>query len=434
MTISLPQFISLLGTTPPGDMTCPPFNCGTGLLNETPESGSENDCFMLVTEHVTPDDFMSFLATMEQNGAREGFSRTLFGNLFAEFLCSGRIVYTYYTARKSEARFILDPVSVPLGRFAIPDSIPVREDSALMQFSLKYGSMIPGHSCDCGMLYAIRLRDNSLIIVDGGEKEQATDEAMAELITRLYDLADTPESEPLRISLWVATHNHDDHMDVFIKLMRLLEGRMVLERVMFNFPSATLMHDQNPSELLLKERIRRYFPDVLFLKPHTGMTFPVPFGTVEILTTHEDILPCSFHAEEGRTYRGMNESTTIFKITFDGTSVLFLGDAEMGNEEALATLYPEGTLRTDYLQCAHHMINAVPRIYAMVQAKKLLIPQGRYMSSLRNGDIAARLTGLFGAENMYYAGDCTYVFSVKDGEESISLYEQKGYFYDGSEL
>ena len=41
-------------------------------------------------------------------------------------------------------------------------------------------------------------------------------------------------------------------------------------------------------------------------------------------------------------------------------------------------------------------------------------------------------TQLFGEENMYYAGDCTYFFTVKDGNERIDYFEQKGYFYDNS--
>ena len=42
------------------------------------------------------------------------------------------------------------------------------------------------------------------------------------------------------------------------------------------------------------------------------------------------------------------------------------------------------------------------------------------------------LTSLFGEGNIYFAGDCTYVFTIKDGNESISYFESKGYVYDGS--
>ena len=46
--------------------------------------------------------------------------------------------------------------------------------------------------------------------------------------------------------------------------------------------------------------------------------------------------------------------------------------------------------------------------------------------------LCAYIDELFGEENMYYAGDCTYVFTVKDGNERIDYFEQKGYLYDNS--
>lgn len=434
MILSTQQFIEKLALSVPGDIVGQPINCGTGLYDETPEKGSENDSFMLVTEHVTRPDFADFIAKIENKGGKKGFYRELYGNIFAEFEFNGDILYAYYAAESRTARIILDTVSVPLAKFEYERRPDTRDDSALMQFSLKYGTMIGGYSCDCGMLYAIRLRDNSLIIIDGGEKEQATDEALAELITRLYDLAELDRSEKLHVSMWIGTHNHDDHMDVFIKLMRLLEGRMTLDRVMFNFPSETLMGRGNPNINLFKERVRGYFPDVMFLKPHTGQKFDIPHGNIEILSTHEDILPRSPYAENGRTYRGMNESTTVFKVEFDESSIIFLGDAEETNGEALTTLYGKNLLASYYLQCAHHMINDDRNIYAVIKAEKLLIPQCRYISGLRNGENTNYLTALFGAENMYYAGDCTYVFTVRNGKEKVSMFEQKGYFYDGSEL
>jgi hypothetical protein len=42
------------------------------------------------------------------------------------------------------------------------------------------------------------------------------------------------------------------------------------------------------------------------------------------------------------------------------------------------------------------------------------------------------LTDLFGEENVYYAGDCSYVFTIKDGRESIDCFEPRGYLYDNS--
>lgn len=84
------------------------------------------------------------------------------------------------------------------------------------------------------------------------------------------------------------------------------------------------------------------------------------------------------------------------------------------------------------MQGAHHLINDDRSIYANIRAEKLLAPQGRFTVMTRFCDNIRYLTSLFGAENIYFAGDCTYVFTIKDGNESISYFESKGYVYDDS--
>lgn len=124
-----------------------------------------------------------------------------------------------------------------------------------------------------------------------------------------------------------------------------------------------------------------------------------------MLTTHEDILPLSIRARDGGAYRGMNETTTVFQIIFDDASVIFLGDAEESNGEALIALYGKNLLSCKYLQGAHHLINDDRSIYANIRAEKLLAPQGRFTvmtrfcdniryltSSLRDGNIYLRAT------------------------------------------
>lgn len=426
------QFLAELGVKLPGEVMCAPVNCGAGLAIET-DTGSDEDSFMLVTENTDAHAFRAFLKELSENGRHETFHREYNGNIFAEFENNIGVLYTYFTAELKTARIILDRVSTPLADFSF-DVKGSRNDTALMQFALKYGKMIRHKSCDCGMFYALRLRDNSLIIIDGGESEQATEEACDEITERLYGMTGQDRSEKLRIALWICTHNHDDHMDVFTKLLRREHEHLVLERVMFNFPSKPLMPSDYTCTELLKTRLKQYAPTAKFLKPHTGETVSLPGVEIEILTTHEDILPCSYRARFDTPYRGMNESTTVFKIWFDDCTVIFLGDAEETNGEAMIALYGKNLLSAEFLQCAHHLINDDRNIYGSIRANKLLIPQCRYIGNTHDRDNTNFLTGLFGAENMYYAGDCTYIFNVCDGVKTVELHEQKGYFYDNSEL
>lgn len=425
------EFWSRINAVPFGRAACEPLNCGAGLEIEN-ENGSKEDSYMLVLEDVGALDFRAFLANMAESGRTETFHREFNGNIFVEFANGCEIIYTYFTFEKRQARIIIDNSSSPLSE--MNDTEPdVRGDTQLMQFSLHYGEMIRFHSCNCGMLYALRLRDNSVIIVDGGEMEQATEDACDEFMARLEDMTNTEKGGKIRIAAWLCTHNHDDHMDVFLKILKRERERLILERVLYNFPSKTLQAYDNPCTDRMKERIALYAPNAKYLKLHTGQTIKFPDAMLEVLTTHEDILPRSTRASSGKTYKGINEGSSIVKITFDDCSVIFLGDAEETNGEELIALYGKRSLFCTYLQCAHHTLNDDRNIYGNVRAKKLLIPQCRYNSVKYERENNKYFTELFGAENLWFAGDCTFVFTVKDGEESVERYEPKGYFYDGSE-
>ncbi len=425
------EFFEFIGVPAFGTKVCEPVNCGAGLAIEDGINGGADDSYMVVLGDVTPKMFRDFLASLVSSGRKETFHREVNGNIFSEFAFDGRIIYTYFTREAEQARVIIDNASCPVSE--MDDNEPhVHGDTALMQFSLKYGKMVRFHSCDCGMLYVMRLRDNSVIIIDGGEIEQATEDACDEFMRRLEDLTNTEKGGKIRVAAWICTHNHDDHMDVFIKLLKREKDVLCVERVMFNFPSKTLMNYESPCTDKLRERLKKYAPNAKYLKMHTGQTIHFPDSCLEVLTTHEDILPHSFRAKDGNTYRGMNESTTVFQITFDDAAVIFLGDAEETNGEALIALYGKNMLSCKYLQGAHHLINDDRSIYANIRAEKLLALQCRFIVMTRFCDNMRYLTSLFGSENMYFAGDCTYVFTIKDGNESISYFEPKGYVYDNS--
>ena len=433
--MTLEEFITDLGVPTIGTVLGEPINCGAGLAIDDETNGGEDDSYMLVLGDVTSKMYRDFLASLAGTGRKETFHREFNGNIFAEFSDGDRIIYTYYTAETMLARIIFDNASSSLSEMN-DMSDDVRGDTALMQFSLRYGKMIRFHSCDCGMLYAMRMRDNSVIIIDGGEIEQCTEEACDEFMRRLEDLTGKKRGEKIRVSAYLCTHNHDDHMDFFIKLLKREKDVLEVERVMFNFPSKTLIGYVQDADVsctdLLRERIKKYAPNAKFLKLHTGQTVRFPDARLEVLTTHEDILPRSYRAADGQTYRSINETTTVFQIIFDDCSVMFLGDAEDANGEALLALYGKNSMSCKYLQCAHHLINDDRNIYGNVKAEKLLVPQCRYIAMSTEKDNTRYLTSLFGAENMYFAGDCTYVFTVEDGKTSVDYFEPKGYLYDNS--
>ena len=84
------------------------------------------------------------------------------------------------------------------------------------------------------MNYVFRLRDNSLIIIDGGEFEQATDVAVKDYMSFLHSLTSTNENEKMTVSLYICTHAHNDHCDFMSKIVRFYSDEIEIERIAFN--------------------------------------------------------------------------------------------------------------------------------------------------------------------------------------------------------
>ena len=89
---------------------------------------------------------------------------------------------------------------------------------------------------------------------------------------RLEDLTNTEKGGKIRVAAWICTHNHDDHMDVFTKLLKREKDVLCVERVMFNFPSRTLLDYSSGCTDRLRERLKKYAPNAKYLKLHTGQT------------------------------------------------------------------------------------------------------------------------------------------------------------------
>ncbi|HBL41275.1 MAG TPA: hypothetical protein DDY98_06805 [Ruminococcaceae bacterium] len=408
------------------------FNCGAGLAVET-DNATEEDSFLKCVENTTSDEFLRYCKELEASGLILDYSDDNADLLCREYYSEKlrAIVYMYYSVAQQCTRIILDRSSVRYNEFCSSSRKDTQDSTALMQFGLYYSTMIKGDTCDCGMFYAVRLRDNSLLLVDGGEHEQATELAIEEVIRCLRHMTGANEGEKMVISAWFCTHNHDDHMDVFAKLIKFHSDIFDVRRVMFNFPSKTLLDYTNTCTERMKTRLHEYYPNAMYKKLHTGQKFTISNAEFEVVTTHEDILPDAF--DEERLYRGMNETTTVLKITFDNQSLLLLGDSEDRNGEAIRRNYANRGLSCTYLQAAHHGINRVENIYSFVKAEKVLMPECRFINERSQKENFAVLCRYNNLENVFFAGDCTRIFTVKDGETSTEYFPIVGYHYDGSE-
>lgn len=314
--------------------------------------------------------FRGYLASLAALGYQTVFEHALEGNLFIEMRGDGCLLHAVYTPGDGTARFALDRVSEGIDTFGYRTA-PAPGKTEVYQFGLYYTGMRAGFSCDCGMCYLIRLSDNALFFVDGGYYAQATDAAVKDLWDLMHKITGTPMGDRIRIAGYFCTHAHNDHMDMFSRLLRLYHEEMTVERVMFNFVAESVT-PICPESFLLINRVRQYYPAVRFRKLHMGDTFCLADAQFTVLQTHED----SIGAAGNEIIGGFNDTSTVLKITFDGRSFMILGDIDNGAEDVLLRHYSEKTLRADIVQCAHHVFNKLDRLYDVIDADWALVPQG----------------------------------------------------------
>lgn len=419
----------MLGGVPAfdGGSLSPVFlDCGCSLADDA-LAPSEEDSFMHTVECVDEGSFWAYIDKLKRNGFSVLWQRKTESNRFAELKKGDIRLYTEYFGNDRTAKIIYVGGGELACEFGYPEGDCTRANTALVQYSLHYGLMMRGVTADCGMLYALRLRDNSVILVDGGEIEQSTDIAQADFMSLLHELTETLPGEKIRISMWYCTHAHDDHIDFFVKLIRRHADELNLERVAFNFPSGSNIELGEPVKRL-RENIREFYPGVRFLKMHTGQSFSLSSVNVSVLSTHEDM--CTGDSE--RLYLGMNKTSSIVKMEFENRSLLLLADAEEINGEFLLRNYTPDELSCTYIQAAHHGINWDENIYGYVKAPYILLPQARReRDAAPDGVFAVYLRGR-SLKDIFVAGEKTYIFTSDGKKTDITEREHVGCPYDGS--
>ena len=380
--------------------------------------------------HTNADEFAAYIDRLKDAGFAVTFENAIEGNLYRELKKDGRRLYAYYTAGDGTARFIDDTVGHGIVGFGY------RAEGAagateLYQYALRQAWRVNGSVTDCGMLYVLKLSDGSLFLVDGGAYEQATDEAVEHLYAFLRERTATKAGDKLRIAGWFCTHAHNDHMDLFGKLLRLHHEEIDLERVLFNFPSSR-HYRLSPLVYTCINRIRKYYPHVRYLKPHSGHSFTLADATFEVLHTHEDYmsLGCDELPED------FNDTSTVVKVTFEGKTFLILGDTNRAGEAQLLRHYTADTLKVDIVQAAHHVFNMLYYLYEVTDPTYILAPTRPESKTNHDRVKYRRLILSRDEDKVYFSSEAgTVGFAVREGAlEPIYHDVLHGGDFDGSDL
>ena len=339
------------------------YNAGPMLENDS-EAVTEEDSRMLLVADTCRREYEAYLEKLCGMGFRKVFENHTGAVDCCQLMKGEDLLYVYYTLRTGEVRVIADKASVPLDEFS--DSYMEEGPAAHMwgtmdsaeiyQYGLYYDPC-NGHSpttTNCGMFYIIRLRDNRLVMIDGGHILQCSAEAVEGMYRFLRRITGTAEGERLGVAAWIFTHAHDDHMAACVRLLRTYPEAFEIERAMFNFPSHRVCSGHSDF-FCLRATLREYCPNIKCLKLHSGQRIVLANVCFDVLYTHEDAV--RLEAPEVFPFHDFNCTSVILKMTTGMGTIVWLGDTSTETEELVVRTVPAAMWKADVVQVAHHAYN-----------------------------------------------------------------------------
>ena len=419
------------------------YDCGTGLQNDSSTPGAEKSYMMCISE-TNATQFSTYQYKLSDCGYTMDSERSVpcsngKYNLFYGYRKGNQYLWVYYLANSGEVRVIEDRASSE--DFAYSFNYDENTATEIYLYGMKYDSLGRGYgeaggptnNTNNGNFIIIKQADNSLFLIDGGFFTQATSAAVNGLWQFMHEITGTPYTEKIVISCWFVTHAHNDHHAMVSSLINNYHKQIDLQRVMFNFPSASEIN-ANSMGLVgdVRNTVRQYFPDAKVLKCHTGQSIRLGSMTIDVMTTHEDAVVASSGKS---TMTDGNSMTTVLRFTFaDGTRYMELGDFTEERESSLLGMYSDAEFKCQISDVAHHGYNRVQRLYSKISARYVLwsnYPSDNWLTDTEAGDwrkkVSQHTLQYVRTANpnveVYYAGLKTAKLECKNGEVSVTLFD-----------
>lgn len=265
------------------------------------------------------------------------------------------------------------------------------------------------------MGYVIKT-ENALIVIDGGTAGDAP---------FLLHVLKAAGGEKPHVDAWFLTHPHLDHIDAFLRLIRENSDAFTIGQVCLRFPERELLARGEPGCLHTWDAYQAARP--LFEGKERllseGERFLIGDTAWEVLYTTD---PTFVH-------NASNNSSSVLRLTAEGTRVLFLGDLGVEGGEKLLRAYG-GALQSDIVQMAHHGQSAVKMdVYHAIRPKVCLWCAPRWLWENNQGNrgydsgvwdilrVRAEMARL-SAHRHVVAKDGTMLITLDQGAAAISCW------------
>ncbi|MDD3079927.1 MAG: hypothetical protein PHH37_12610 [Paludibacter sp.] len=422
-------FIELAAYSYPDGIISEIYNSGPGLAIDKTSVTSE-DSKMVVISSTTETSFNTYIQTLLDNGFTQISTNTIEDNVFYTLIKDNKLYYIYFTARTKQVRIIQDNSTNTL-LTDLDASVQGNGKTEFYLYSLDYThgegqtSKTDYWKIDCGTLIIIKLKDNSLFVIDSGHERQSSKAAMEGLLNFMYNITGQETGTVLDIRGWFISHFHGDHVYLIYPFLTKYHDFINVESVLFNIPSyQTMSSGYDSGTFLMKETFNTYYPNCKYVKLHTGQTFTFQGVEFDVLHTHEDAA-----STNGKTTIGDgNDTSTILKMLMDGKTFMLLGDASSVCQSDMLSMYSDATLNSNCVQTAHHGYNNLTSLYNLIKAP-LAIFCNSEENAVSNTAVFAGVTGATRNVKVCYADPNTTKIYVENGNlltEDIPSY--RSYF------
>lgn len=345
------------------------YNAGPGLAIDQSAVTTE-DSKMVVVSSTNATTFNAYIQTLFSNGFTQIATNNIDNNIYYTLMNNNKLYYLYFTASTNQVRIIQDNSSRTL-LSALDASSQGTSKTEFYLYSLDYThgegqtSKMDYWKIDCGALLIVKLKDNSLFIIDSGHQRQSSNAAMEGLLNFMYKITGQEAGSTLNIRGWFFSHPHGDHVYLTYPFLTKYHDVLNVESVMFNIQSyQTMSSGYDSGTFLMKQAFNTYYPNCKYVKLHTGQVFTLQGVIFNVLHTHEDVVSTA-----GKTTIGdSNDSSTILKMIMDGKSFMLLADASSICQSDMLSMYSSATLQSDCVQTAHHGFNNLTSLYAAIKA------------------------------------------------------------------
>jgi beta-lactamase superfamily II metal-dependent hydrolase len=197
----------------------------------------------------------------------------------------------------------------------------------------------------------IQTNNGSLIIVDGGLGSDA-DYLLSQI-----------KANGGHVAAWLVTHPHGDHVGALYQILQREDARyasgspadITIDGIYYSFASADWYTTNDPEESSMALSMIGTLsgrPESMLHSVSKGQTFQIDTATIEVMNDRY----------EASTDKG-NNAGIVYKVTVNGTSILFLGDMSQEGGNYILQTAGAAALKSDIVQMAHHGQNGVSEAF-----------------------------------------------------------------------